>query len=238
MRCSTPMRSVCWFLNPVNTTAVANFIVSDDVEKYALAHTTEDDAILKELYRETFAKVLWPGMISGPLQGRLLSFYSQMMQPSRILEVGTFTGYSAICLARGLRSGGKLISIEKNPEIEDFAKKFFVKAGLQEQIDMRIGDALEIIPGLNEVFDLVFIDADKENYLNYFELIFDKVRPGGFIIADNVLWYGKVLGPCKGNDKETLALKEFNAYIKNHPRLDNLLLPLRDGLMLMRKKTD
>jgi len=217
---------------------VANFIVSDDVEKYALAHTTEDDAVLKELYRETFDKILWPGMISGPLQGRLLTFFSQMIQPSCILEIGTFTGYSAICLARGLAKAGRLITIEKNAEIEDFAKRFFSKADMQDKIEMHIGDAAEIVPTLDAMFDLVFIDADKENYLKYFNLVFEKVRPGGFIIADNVLWYGKVLGPCKGSDKETLALKEFNEYIKNHPQIDNLLLTLRDGLMLMRKRTD
>jgi len=214
---------------------VANFIFNDLIEKYASEHTT-DDEILNELLRETYAKVLWPGMISGPIQGRLLTFFSQMLQPQNILEIGTFTGYSAICLAKGLQENGRLITIERNPEIEDFAKKYFYKSGFADKIDMLIGDAKSIIPTLKLSFDLVFIDADKENYPVYFDLALQITRPGGFIIADNVLWYGKVLNDCKDNDKETIALKAFNDQVKSHPQVESLLLPLRDGLMIIRKK--
>lgn len=207
-----------------------------DIEQYAIDHSKAEDQILAELNRETWAKVLRPRMLSGHLQGKVLETFSYMIKPQRILEIGTYTGYSAICLANGLAPNGRLVTIDINDEISHVAQKYIEKSGHKENIHFLIGDAREIVPTLNETWDLVFIDADKENYGVYYDLIFDKIRPGGFIIADNVLWSGKVMDAPELMDDETRSLVNFNEKIQNDPRVDNVLMPVRDGLMVIRKK--
>lgn len=203
------------------------------IDDYCRDHTSPESALLKKINRDTHAEVLMPRMVSGHLQGRFLALISKMIKPQRILEIGTYTGYSAICLAEGLAQQGKLITIDINEELETRVRGYFKEAGLESQIDYRIGDAAEIIPTINETFDLVFIDADKENYQVYYDLVFAKVATGGFIMADNVLWSGKVVGEKK--DKDTRAIMAFNDFVMNDPRVENMLLPLRDGIMLARK---
>jgi caffeoyl-CoA O-methyltransferase len=207
--------------------------LSDDLQKYVEDHTTAEPELLKKITRDTNAKVLMPRMLSGHVQGRFLSMISHFIKPQNILEVGTYTGYSAICLAEGLHPNGKLVTIDVNEELENRVRDYFQEAGLTEKIDYRIGDAAHIIPALDQVFDLVFIDADKENYSKYYDLVFDKVRAGGVILADNVLWSGKVTKPKR--DKDTRALLEFNQKVMNDSRVENLLLPLRDGILMIRK---
>ncbi len=207
-----------------------------EIEAYAERMTTPETEILHQLSRETHLKVLRPRMLSGNMQGKLLQFISQMLKPERILEIGTYTGYSAICLAKGLKNNGLLHTIDNNPELEDIIKKYINKAGLQENIVLHIGEALNIIPTLEENFDLVFLDADKENYMQYYELSLAKLNKGGVIIADNVLWNGKVLYEPSKKDIETQSIIELNNHIVNDPRVENLLLPFRDGLMIARKK--
>lgn len=204
---------------------------------YCEAHTSDEDALLKKITRETQAKVLMPRMISGHLQGKMLELFAKMLQPKTILEIGTYTGYSGICLARGLGKDGKLITLDINDELETMVRGFFEESGLASQIDYRLGNARKIIPTLNGPFDLVFIDADKFYYAEYFDLIIDKVRPGGIILADNVLWSGKILVE-KGQkiDKDTQALLDFNRKIQEDPRVENILLPIRDGVMMARKR--
>ncbi len=203
------------------------------LEEYIDAFVQDEPAVLKDLNRETHANVLMPRMLSGHVQGRILSLLSKLMQPTSILEIGTYTGYSAICLAEGLRPSGKLYTIDINEELEDMVRSYFEKAGITSQVDYRIGNALDIIPTIDASFDLVFIDADKINYANYFDLVIDKVKPGGCILADNVLWSGKVLDEKK--DKDTEALHQYNLKIKNDPRVEHVLLPVRDGIMIARK---
>ncbi len=210
--------------------------MKNELENYLLAHTGTEDTVLIELTRETHIKTMFPRMLSGHLQGKFLEMISYMIDPATILEIGTFTGYSAICLARGLKDGGMLHTIDVDPELEYLAKGYFEKAAVQDKIIQHIGNALEIIPSLDYLFDLVFIDADKENYLNYYHLVFDKVRTGGFILADNALWDGKVVLPDGKLDKETKGIKEFNDFVHNDKRVENMLLPLRDGIMVLRKK--
>ncbi|MBN1118510.1 MAG: O-methyltransferase [Bacteroidales bacterium] len=205
------------------------------IEQYILKQSSEEDSLLAELTRETHIKVLNPRMISGHPQGILLKTLSKMMQPERILELGTFTGYSAICLAEGLRQGGLLYTIDKNDEVSPLAEKYFKKAGIENSVKRVLGDALEIIPTLNEVFDLVFIDADKKNYLKFYKLIIDKVRSGGVILADNVLWNGKVTENQSSWDDETRAIHEFNEFVKNDKRVIVTIIPLRDGVSLISK---
>lgn len=205
----------------------------DLIEDYAAQFSSQEDAVLSALNRETHLKVMLPQMLSGHIQGNFLKMMSYMIQPKRILEIGTFTGYSAICFAQGLQEGGKLYTIDINAELEDMCRKYFEEAKLTDKIDFRIGNAIDIIPSIDETFDLVFIDADKINYSNYYDLVFDRVRPGGFIIADNVLWSGKV---CQDNhDKDTAALHAYNLKIQNDVRVENYLVPIRDGLMVARK---
>ncbi len=206
-----------------------------EIERYAESISSPESGVLKKLNRDTHAKVLRPRMLSGHLQGNLLELISCMIRPSRILEVGTYTGYSAICMARGLKAGGRLHTIDHNPELEDFAREYFVRAGLQNSIVQHIGEALDLIPTLDETFDLAFIDADKENYITYFDMIYEKTSSGGVILADNVLWSGKVLQKDAGNDPETEGIVRFNEYVKNHSGIRNLLLPFRDGLMISQK---
>ncbi len=207
-----------------------------EIDKYILEHIESEDEILKELDRETHLRVLGARMISGHLQGQVLTMLSKMIQPENILELGTFTGYSAICLAKGLRNGGKLVTIEIDDELEDLARKYFIKAGVQNKIKQQIGSALEIIPTLNVEFDLVFIDADKREYVGYYHSVFDKVKAGGYIIADNTLWNEKVLDEPAANDAQTKAIVAFNALIKSDERIEKVILPLRDGMTIIRKK--
>ena len=203
--------------------------------KYIIDHTSEQDLVLAELDRETNAKMVFPNMLSGHYQGRLLELISKMIQPQYILEIGTYTGYSAICLARGLKANGKLHTIECNDEIIPFTKKFILKAGLEDKIVLHIGDALQIIPQLNVTFDLIFIDADKSLYTQYYELTFSKLKTGGIILVDNALWGGKVLKQPLKKDDETDGIRNLNEMIQNDPRVENILLPVRDGIMLARK---
>ena len=205
------------------------------LEKYVLNHTTPEDPLLEDLYRQTHIRFVNPNMVSGHLQGRLLEMISKMIQPEYILEIGTFTGYSAICLAKGLKPDGKLITIEVNDELATFAGSYFKKAGLSSVIEQHIGNALEIIPGLDIQFDLIFIDGDKREYIEYYKVVFDKVKPGGFIIADNVFWGGKVFEE-NSKDQQARGIIDFNEMICTKTEIENLVLPMRDGLMVIRKK--
>ncbi|WP_342083017.1 O-methyltransferase [Dyadobacter sp. OTU695] len=207
----------------------------EEIEEYSAAHTEEENALLKSLNRDTHANVLSPRMLSGHLQGRFLSMISRMIRPDRILEIGTYTGYSGICFCEGLNPGGKLITIDVNEELESFTRRYFDQSPFKDQIDYRVGNALDIIPTLTDTFDLVFIDADKINYSSYFNLCLEKVRSGGFLIADNVLWSGKVVEQLKKVDKDTQALLDFNRMVHEDPRVSNILLPIRDGLMILQK---
>lgn len=210
--------------------------LDEKLDDYVNAHTSPESEVLSDLNRQTHIKVLQPRMLSGHLQGRTLSLFSKMMQPKRILEIGTYTGYSAICLAEGLKEEGQLITIDLNYELEEMVKEYVNKAGFSNQIEMKVGDAMEIIPTLDKNFDLVFIDADKSNYSNYYDILIDDLPSGAIIIADNVLWSGKVIQATKKNDVDTEALKIFNKKIQDDHRVENVLLPIRDGLMVIRKK--
>jgi predicted O-methyltransferase YrrM len=211
--------------------------IDEQLSAYAEKHTTAEPELLQKLNRDTYANVLIPRMLSGHLQGRILSMFSHMIQPKRILEIGTYTGYSALCLAEGLTPDGKLITMDINEELEDRVRRYINDSDYSSQIDFRVGNALEIIPTLEDELDLVFIDADKPNYSNYFDLVIDKLRTGGIIIADNVLWSAKVLDPEQlANDEDTKALHEFNEKMQQDSRVENVLMPVRDGLMVVRKK--
>lgn len=210
--------------------------ISQKLDDYVVAHSENEPELLYELNRQTYLQVLQPRMLSGHFQGRVLSMFSQMIQPKNVLEIGTYTGYSALCIAEGLTSEGKIITIDKNEELEDFVNKFIEKSEFKDQIECKIGDAMEIIPQLDQQFDLVFIDADKSNYINYYNLVFDKIPSGGYILIDNVLWSGKVIEPTKKGDKDTEILKELNKMIHEDERVQEVLLPIRDGLTLIRKK--
>jgi predicted O-methyltransferase YrrM len=213
---------------------MAMHLISDQLESYIEEHTSPEGAVLQSLDRETNLKIQMPQMLSGKVQGNLLRMISQMIQPRYILEIGTFTGYSAICLAAGLQPGGRLITLDINEELETMVRRYFKDAGVEDKIDYRIGNALELVPGINVALDLVFIDADKANYSRYYDLVWDKVRPGGYILADNVLWSGKILD--EKPDKDTRALQEFNDKVQNDPRAENVILSVRDGIMMVRKK--
>lgn len=206
-----------------------------DIEEYVLRHTPQESAVLHKINRETHLKVMQPRMLSGHFQGQLLRFLVEMIQPKRILEIGTYTGYSAIALAQGLKTGGKLITIDVNVELEKMISNFILDAGLSDKIEQITGNALEIIPTLTENFDLVFIDADKQNYKNYLDLVLNKLNSGGYILTDNVLWSGKVTMPKEQMDLDTRMINEFNDYVHNHPQLESILLPVRDGLYISRK---
>lgn len=211
-------------------------ILSAELEKYLNRHRTSEIDLLKKLEKETFQKTTQPQMLSGGFQGRLLSLISKMIQPKIILEIGTFTGYATLCLAEGLSKKGKIITIDRNEELMYLPKKYFAESEFAEQIEIKIGNALEVLDELEETFDLVFIDADKSNYINYYEKVLDKMNSGGIILADNVLWYGKVLEEPKPNDKDTLILKEFNELVAKDNRVEAVILPIRDGISLIRKK--
>jgi caffeoyl-CoA O-methyltransferase len=201
------------------------------IQQYSEQNSTEEEAVLQELYRETYLKTVHPQMISGKVQGRLLALLSRLKSPASVLEIGTFTGYSAYCLHRGLKEGGRLVTIEVNEELEDLIRAFFRKAGIETSIRLEIGDAREVIPELTGNFDLVFIDANKEHYLEYLDLVKDRINPGGLLIADNVLWGGKVTRNVP-EDHSTKILQEFNRRITGDPSFENVLLSVRDGLML------
>ena len=209
--------------------------VAKEIEAYAEQFTREEGEVLAELNRETYAKVMTPRMLSGHLQGQVLRMFSQMINPKNILEIGTYTGYSALCMVDGLQKDGKLVTIDVNEELHNMILKYFEKSGKADRIDSRIGNALDIIPTLDDEFGLVFIDADKENYSNYFDLVIGSLTEGGYIIADNVLWSGKVLEEDSQLDKDTIALKEYVKKLKADPRVETVLLPIRDGLLIARK---
>jgi caffeoyl-CoA O-methyltransferase len=206
-----------------------------NLEKYILDHSTPEDPLLEDLYRQTHIRFVNPNMVSGHLQGRFLEMISKLIQPQNILEIGTFTGYSAICLAKGLRPGGRLTTIELNDELTIFAGSYFEKAGLSSVIEQFTGNALDIIPRLNLIFDLVFIDGDKREYVDYYKVVIDKIRSGGFIIADNIFWGGKTLEQHT-IDPQARGIIEFNEMITRESLIENLILPIRDGIMVIRKK--
>lgn len=207
------------------------------INQYAEDHTSPENSVLQALSRETYANVLMPRMLSGHIQGRILAMISKMLRPRRILEIGTYTGYSALCFAEGLTQDGVLHTIDINEELETMVRNYINQAGLENKIKFHIGNALEIIPTLDETFDLVFLDADKENYAAYYDLVIDKLSTGGIFVADNVLWSGKVLDEKElAKDVETKALNEFNKKVLADPRVENVLMPVRDGLNVIRKK--
>ncbi|PHS51270.1 MAG: methyltransferase [Lutibacter sp.] len=208
----------------------------DNIDEYVVDHSQKEPDLLKQLNKETWQKVLNPRMLSGAFQGRVLSMISKLIQPKTILEIGTYTGYSALCLAEGLQIKGRLITIDKNEELEGFSKKYFDKSAYRSQIVQLVGNALDIIPSLNQKFDLVFIDADKSNYSNYFKIIIDKMNSGGVILSDNVLWSGKVVVKINSNDVDTQALIEYNKLLISDDRIETVLLPIRDGLAISRVK--
>lgn len=207
-----------------------------EIENYILQHIDEEDPILKELSRETHLKLVHYRMISGHLQGLLLTMVSKMIRPKRILEIGTFTGYSAICLAKGLSEGGRLYTIEIDDELENLASKYIEKAGVRDKIVQLTGDANMLIPDLDKSFDLVYIDAGKKDYCRYYTLVFEKVVPGGYILADNTLWNEKILKPSGAHRKKTEGILQFNTMVRNDQRVEKVILPVRDGLTIIRKK--
>ncbi len=206
-----------------------------ELENYLKVHTTPESDLLKRLEKETFQKTTQPQMLSGGYQGRFLSLISKIIRPKTILEIGTFTGYATLCLAEGLQKDGKIITIDRNEELMYLPEKYFAESEFSGQIEIRIGNALDVLEELNERLDLVFIDADKSNYIHYFEKVLEKMNPGGVILADNVLWYGKVLEEAQANDKDTTVLKEFNELVSKDKRVESIILPIRDGISLIRK---
>lgn len=211
-------------------------ILSPQLENYLDKHITSESDLLKRLQKETFQKTTQPQMLSGAYQGRVLSLISKMLRPKTILEIGTFTGYATLCLAEGLIADGKIITIDRNEELIYLPKKYFAESPYSKQIEVKLGNALDILDELQEeTYDLVFIDADKSNYINYYEKVINQMNSGGVILADNVLWYGKVLEEAKPNDKDTQILQELNDLVAKDPRVESLILPIRDGISLIRK---
>ncbi|WP_266204179.1 O-methyltransferase [Pontibacter kalidii] len=211
--------------------------IDEDLLRYSEEHTSPESELLHKINRQTHLSVMRPRMLSGHLQGRLLAMYSKMIRPKQILEIGTYTGYSALCMAEGLQPGGTLHTVDINEELEERVRGYFAESGYGESIKFYIGNALEIVPTIEDAFDLVFIDADKINYGRYYDMVIDKVRPGGYIIADNVLWSGKVLEKYRKKlDEDTKAVMDFNQHVHQDERVESILLPVRDGLMIARKK--
>ena len=208
----------------------------ENIDNYEVAHSQEEPKILQELTKETWQKVLNPRMISGAYQGRILSMISKLIQPKNVLEIGTFTGYSALSIAEGLPKDGTLFTIDRNEELAELQQKYFNKSRYTNQLKSYVGNAIEIIPTLHQKFDLVFIDADKSNYTNYFHLIIDKMNSGGIILSDNVLWYGKVAEKADEKDEDTIALQAYNTLLNTDDRLETVMLPIRDGLTISRVK--
>lgn len=212
------------------------YFIPEKLDDYVVQHTENEPELLRELSRETFQKILQPRMLSGHFQGRILSFLSKLIRPKKILELGTFTGYSALCLAEGLDKDGELHTIDKNEELVSFQRRYFNRSIHGSKIHQHTGCALEIIKKLNYKFDLIFIDADKSNYVNYFNLLANKIKRGGVLISDNVLWSGKVIEPLENSDLSTKVLIEYNKLLKEDPRFETILLPIRDGLTLSIKR--
>lgn len=208
---------------------------NNEIEKYIIEHTSKVDEILYKLYRETFLKVIHPEMISGPYLGKFLEIISFLLKPRNILEIGTFTGFSTICLSKGLQKDGKIYTIEINEELQEIFKKFFKEAKIEDKVEILIGDAKEILKYLDVEFDLAFIDASKREYPKYYELILPKLKRGGLIIADNVLWYNNVINE-KFSDKDTEGVRKFNEIVQNDDRVENIIIPIRDGIMMIYKK--
>jgi len=211
-------------------------LINKLAEQYANSYSGNEDDILYKIWRESNLRTFYPNMVSGKVQGKFLQMLMYMLQPKNVLEIGTFTGYSAVAMALAMPENGKLITIDNNEEIESMAKGFFKEAGLENKIIMMMGDATEIVPGLKKQFDLVFIDADKEQYIDYYNAVLPKVRKGGFILADNVLWGGKVMEKLTKTDKETKGIQEFNNMVNNDTRVEKVMLTIRDGIYLIRKK--
>ena len=227
--------------NPPNSSIFAKKacmnLLGDALEHYTLSHSQPETPLLQKIRRETHLQVLAPQMLSGPLQGSALAMLVRMMQPSRILEIGTFTGYATIWMAQVMPNHSLLYTIDANEELEDRVRGYLQEADVAAQVDYRIGQALDVIPTIDDTLDMVFIDADKPNYRVYYDLVFEKVRPGGVILADNVLWHGRVVpGALEKIDKKTRAILDFNAYIQQDSRVENVLLPIRDGLMIAFKQ--
>tara|TARA_R110002072_G_scaffold129809_3_gene268416 strand:- start:10318 stop:10959 length:642 start_codon:yes stop_codon:yes gene_type:complete len=212
-----------------------NFL-PENIDQYVVNHSQKEPDLLQELSKETWQKILNPRMLSGAFQGRVLSMIAKLIQPKNVLEIGTYTGYSALCIAEGLVEKGTIDTIDKNEELEDLQSKYFQKSGFRNQIKQHVGNALEIIPTIDKKFDLVFIDADKSNYSNYFHLIIDKMNTGGIILSDNVLWSGKIVEKLDPKDKDTKALLEYNTLLNTDDRIETVLLPIRDGLTISRVK--
>lgn len=210
--------------------------ISEELENYVALHSEDEPKLLAELNRETHQKILQPRMLSGHFQGRVLSMISKLVNPKHILEIGTYTGYATLCLSEGLQENGTVDTLDNNEELYDFQRKYFDKSEYGNQIFQHLGNALDIIPTLDKKFDLVFIDADKENYINYFNVILPKMNKGGIILSDNVLWSGKVLQEVKPNDRSTKTLLEYNKILKEDKRIETVLLPIRDGLTISRVK--
>ena len=210
--------------------------MTDDLEEYILRHIDDESELLSALNRETHLYHLRPRMISGHLQGRILKMFCRMIRPHRILELGTFTGYSALCLAEGMPEDAELHTIDVDDEIEEFTRSFIERSPWKDRIRFIIGDACEIIPSLEDIYDMVFIDANKRDYMRYYELVFDKVRPGGFILADNTLWDGKVVTDPLSRDAQTVGIERFNVEIADDTRVEKVIIPLRDGLTVIYKK--
>ncbi len=208
--------------------------ISQQLDDYIVEHSQKEPSLLKELTRETYQKILQPRMLSGHYQGRVLSMISKLVSPKNILEIGTYTGYSALCLAEGMQKNGSLHTIDINEELIDFQRKYFNKSAYGKSIHQHLGSAIDIIPKLNIKFDLVFIDADKPNYINYFNLIINKMNPGGIILSDNVLWSGKIIEKINLKDESTKVLLEYNKLLNEDPRIETVLLPIRDGLTVSR----
>jgi caffeoyl-CoA O-methyltransferase len=208
--------------------------LSDDLEEYIAQHSENEPELLAQLNKETYQKILLPRMLSGHFQGRVLSMLSKLIRPVNILEIGTYTGYAALCLCEGMQENGRLHTIDIKEELIDFQRKYFDRSPWGNQIVQHLGEAIDIIPNIDAKFDLVFIDADKENYINYFNLIVPKMSKGGIILSDNVLWSGKVVQPLEPNDISTKILLEYNQLLKDDPRVETVLLPIRDGLTVSR----
>jgi len=209
--------------------------LEEAIEAYVERYTTQESEVLKELNRETYSKVLIPRMLAGHLQGRVISMFSHMIRPRQVLEIGTYTGYSALCWAEGLQDGGQVHTIDVNEELEEMVARYISKAGQTSKVATYLGNAVDIIPSIDQTFDVVYIDADKENYSIYFDLVIDRVPTGGYIIADNVLWSGKVVEKAESHDEDTRSLVSYCEKIQGDPRVDNVLFPVRDGLLVARK---
>lgn len=212
------------------------YFLPEKLDDYVVSHSESEPELLQQLTRETYQKILQPIMLSGPYQGRVLSMISKLVRPKTILELGTFTGYATLCLAEGLQKDGTIHTIDINEELVDFQRKYFDMSDYGAQIHQHLGSAIDIIPTLDHTFDMVFIDADKPNYVNYFHAVIDKLNSGGIILSDNVLWHGKVVEPLKAKDHSTKAVLEFNTLLKNDDRVETVVLPIRDGLTISRKK--